>query len=122
MPVQQSVTLTFQDPAGNPLAGGRVELMLNSDISTVASGGVQVAARRKVVATLDNSGSATVFLWPNSLMSPADTVYFIAAFTAQGQPAWSGELSLGDIGNYLLQESGDHIVLEAGNGDLLLEI
>jgi hypothetical protein len=95
MPVtQQSVTLTFQDPSGQPLANGRVDIRLQVDISAATSGGPQVCAGRLVSVTLNGSGSATVLLWPNSSTFPAHSVYFVTAFTALGQPAWKGELTV----------------------------
>lgn len=93
-PSKQSVTLVFQDPAGNPLAGGSVTFMLNVDISTAASSGPQVAAQSTVTATLDGSGSCTVDLWPNNVLSPAGSVYFVNAYAADGQPAWSGQMTV----------------------------
>ena len=91
---QSSVTVTFQDPAGNPLSGGSVTFDLNTDIATATSGGTQVCAGRTVTATLDTNGSATLSLWPNASLFPASSVYFVRAFTAQGQPAWSGEMTV----------------------------
>jgi len=94
MATKQSVTLTFVDPADTPLAGGSVHIMLSVDISTVAANGPQISAQRVVKATLDGSGSCTVLLWPNNLLSPAGSVYFVTAYTALGQHAWSGQLTV----------------------------
>jgi hypothetical protein len=94
-PIQIPVVLTFFDPAGNPLAGGSVRITLSADISTATSGGPQVTAQRTVVATLDDNGIVIVNLWPNSTLSPTGTVYFVQAFTAEGQPAWDGQLTVG---------------------------
>ena len=95
MPVtKQSVTLVFQDPAGNPLANGKVTFRLQVDISTATSGGPQVSAGRLVTANLDTTGSATVLLWPNSSTFPADSVYFVKAYTSLGLLAWSGTMTV----------------------------
>jgi hypothetical protein len=91
---QQSVTFTFQDPAGNPLAGGSVTLRLNVDGATAVSSGTQVAAGRLVTAALDSTGTATVELWANSGLSPSGTIYFVEAYTLLGEPAWSGQFSI----------------------------
>lgn len=94
MPItKQNVTFTFQDPRGNPLANGRVDIRLQQDISTALSGGPQVSAGRLVSATLDGSGSATVALWPTTQMSPT-AVYIVTAYTQQGEPSWRGQLTV----------------------------
>jgi hypothetical protein len=94
MPSKQSVTLVFQSPSGAPLALGSVTFRLNVDISTALADGVQIAAQRLVKVALDSSGTCTVMLWPNNLLVPANSIYFVNAYTAQGQPAWSGELTV----------------------------
>jgi hypothetical protein len=93
MATKQSVTVTFQDPSGNPLSLGTVTFRLQVDISTHTSGGPQVAAGRIVSASLDSSGSCTVLLWPNNLLAPA-SIYFVTAYTAEGQPVWQGEMTV----------------------------
>ena len=90
---QQSVTFTFQDAGGNPLAGGEVQIHLNQDASLGISGGPSVSTRT-IHVTLDGSGSATVLLWPNDLLLPAGSVYFVNAFSALGEPAWDGQISV----------------------------
>jgi hypothetical protein len=118
-----SVSFTFQAPSGDPLAGGRVEIRLSSDIATAVSNGVQVAAKRTVTATLDAAGSTTVSLWPNATLLPAGTVYFLVAYSASGQPAWRGEIVVDSAtGNYLVLEDSDQILLEDGTSSILLEI
>jgi hypothetical protein len=94
---QQDLTLTFQDPGGNPLAGGYITVRLNTDGCIVGSGGTQVAAGRIVKVTLDSTGSATFLIWPNDQLSPAGTVYIIIAYSATGQLAWRGEMSIATI-------------------------
>jgi hypothetical protein len=95
MPVtKQLVTLVFQDPAGNPIANGSVRIRLQVDVSTATSGGPQVSAGRMLEASLDASGSVTISLWPNSTTVPANSVYFLTAYTALGQPVWKGELTV----------------------------
>lgn len=85
-----SFTLVFQDPSGQPLAGGSVTLRLNTDASVSNS---QIVAGRLVIATLDTNGSATVTIWPNDQLDPAGTVYFVDAYCANGQPAWRGQMT-----------------------------
>lgn len=94
MPSPQTVVLSFQDPAGKPLAGGRADIQLQQDISAATSGGPQVAAGRKVSVTLDSSGIGTISLWPTVGMVPS-AVYFVQAFSSLGQPVWEGEMTVG---------------------------
>lgn len=108
-----TVSFTFQDPSGAPLAGGRVELHLNYDISTSTSGGVQVVGGRTITETLDNNGSASPLVWPNDQLFPANSVYFVTAYSSVGQPVWSGEVTVSGEGDLLL-ETGDPILLEVG--------
>ncbi len=94
MPItKQSVTLTFQDPSGAPIANGSVTFRLQQDISTATSGGPQITAGKLVMATLNSSGSATVLLWPTSMMQPS-AVYFVTAYTASGLSVWQSTLSV----------------------------
>jgi hypothetical protein len=65
-PGKTNVTLVFQDPAGNPLSGGRVRLQLSEDISLASSQGPQVCAGRIVTAELDDTGSCTIQVWGNN--------------------------------------------------------
>lgn len=119
---QTAVFLTFQDPAGNPLAGGSVVFRLSVDISTATNGGPQIAAGRDVKADLDSNGSCIVLLWPNDNLFPSGSVYFTTAYTAQGQPAWQDELTIATSTDaFLLQEDGSLFLLEDGTGALLLE-
>lgn len=111
-------TLTFQDPSGTPLAGGYVTFQLQFDISTGSAAGPQIAAGRMTQATLDTNGSCTVTLAPNATYLPTGSVYFVKAYTAAGQPAWSGEITVA-APSYLLLENGGRILLENGGGILL---
>jgi hypothetical protein len=92
MPTKQSVTLVFQDPSGTAIAGGTVTIRLLYDISAAASNGPQISAGIVVSGTLDSSGTITVDLWPNDVLVPANSNYQVKAYTALGQPAWSGTL------------------------------
>jgi hypothetical protein len=126
MPSQQVVIVTFQDPSGQPLAGGEVTFQLSVDISTSLAGGPQVSAGRLTRATLDSTGSAIVQLWPNDILSPAGSVYFVQAYTVLGEYAWSGQLivlSSGSGVDFLLQETGapNLFLLEDTVGAILLE-
>jgi hypothetical protein len=90
---QQTVTLTFQDPSGKPLAGGQVRLRLQFDISQGTSTDPQVAAGIETTGTLDSNGSVTLLLWSTSKLQPSGAVYFVRAFTANGQLAYSDQMT-----------------------------
>lgn len=87
------VNFVFFDPSGAPLAGGKVVAYLNADIALNGASGSQIMAKR-VEATLDSNGSSTVFLWPNSGLQPPNSVYFVEAYTALGQPVWLGQITV----------------------------
>lgn len=89
-----SITVTFQDPSGAPLANGYVTFDLSVDISTAVSSGPQVCAQRTVTASLDINGSATLSLWPNDTLFPAGSVYFVRAYTEQGQLAFNTQATV----------------------------
>ena len=117
---KQTLNLNFQDPSGQPIDGGYVVFRLSVDISAAASTGPQVVAGRVTSATLDNNGSCTVSLWPNDVMFPSGSDYFVEAFTAKGLPVWQGELTVTSI-DYLLQEDGiSTFLLETSNVDSIL--
>lgn len=114
LPTQQLVVLNFQDASGNPLAVGYVLFRLSVDISAAQATGPQIVAGRVVKAMLDSTGTCNVFLWPNADLLPAGSVYFVEAYTAHGQLAWQGELTVNDV-SYILQEDGVSLFLLEGS-------
>jgi hypothetical protein len=88
---QVSVTYTFQDPAGEPLALGTATFRLSTD---AAIDSVQIAANKVVSVALNSSGSLTADFWPNDDMTPEGTVYIVKSYAATGQLAWEGELTI----------------------------
>jgi hypothetical protein len=80
----------FQDPLGNPLNAGYLTFQLTTD--AVAASNKQVSAGVITQADLDSNGSisGTVYLRPNSTMSPS-TKYVIRAFTNSGEVCWESE-------------------------------
>jgi hypothetical protein len=89
----QATTFTFQDPSGQPIAGGTLTIRLNTD--AVALGGdLQIAANRLTTVTLDSTGSATVDLWPNAQLSPPGSVYLIQVYTVEGQLVWNEQMTV----------------------------
>ena len=90
---QSSALFSFQDARAQPLTGGQVQIHLSRDASLGTAGGPSVSTRT-ISATLDSTGSATVLLWPNDLLLPSGTVYFVNAFSMLGEPAWTGQTTV----------------------------
>lgn len=130
MAKRQIINGNFQDALGTPLVFGYLTFRLNID--GVTGSNDQVAAGRIVTVDLDAFGNVdgTVLLWPNEQLTP-DTVYFVKAYTAEGQLVWRSEISipsggspynLGGIASpsFLLLETGGYILLNSG-GRIQLE-
>jgi hypothetical protein len=74
----------YQFVNGNPVAFGYLIIHLDKD--AVSSTG-QVSSRVKVKLSLDGAGmivSGPVF-WPNSQLTPTDTLYIYSVYTQAGQ-------------------------------------
>jgi hypothetical protein len=120
MPVLHPIILTFQDPAGNPIVGGRADIRLQQDISAATAGGPQVGAGRLISVPIDSQGVAFVNLWPTDTMFPA-AVYFVQAYNSLGLLVWSGEMKVtGTAASYILLENGTPILMESGAPNALL--
>lgn len=118
-PISQ-VVLNFQDPSGAPLANGSVQLRLTQDASAQFAGGPQIAAGRVVTVQLDSTGTGIANIRPTEGLLPSVT-YQAQAFTAQGQPVWRGNLTIGlNQPSYILLEDGTLIYLETGGGSAIL--
>lgn len=80
----------FQDCLGGVLANGYLIMELSQDAQV--NGSTQVVAGYKVQITLDASGnvkaSPAQSVWPNDVLSPANTFYIVSAFTENGQLVW----------------------------------
>jgi hypothetical protein len=81
----------FQSASGVPLAGGYVTFRLNTD---AVAGDSQISSGRIVTFPLDVNGNLSGYIWPNDQMTPANTVYFVEAFTAEGQMVWEAQLHI----------------------------
>lgn len=79
----------FQDPSGNPLANGYLLLLLSQDAQVDSD---QIAAGRELKISLDQNGnivtSPAQYVWPNDVLTPANTFYTVSAYTAEGQLVW----------------------------------
>ena len=81
----------FQSAAGVPLADGKVTFRLNTDAMSHDS---LITAGRTITFPLDSNGNISGYIWPNDQMTPDNTVYFVRAFTAQGQLVWEGQFHI----------------------------
>lgn len=81
----------FQDVQGNRLANGYLLMALSQDAS-VSSPASQIAAGYTVKILLDVNGnvqtSPAQSVWPNDVLSPANTFYSVSAYTANGELVW----------------------------------
>jgi hypothetical protein len=80
----------FQDATGNPLANGYLLMELSQDGQVNSN--TEIAAGFKLKIPLDSSGniitSPAQFVWPNDVISPANTFYIVSAYTFAGQLVW----------------------------------
>lgn len=86
----KTITGTWVDPAGNPVANGRLFLRLSQD--AVAIGTNQIAPSL-VSVTLNASGQipASTQVWANDELTPAGTVYIASVLAAGGGLVWGSE-------------------------------
>ena len=80
----------FQDNEGNPLANGYLLLELSQDCTVNTT--TQVCSNCIIKVPLDVNGNVVVSpvysLWPNDVLTPSGTFYFISAYTANGELVW----------------------------------
>lgn len=81
----------FQDVQGNKLANGYLLMELSQD-AAVSSPTAQIAAGYTIKIKLDVNGnvdtSTLQYVWPNDVLSPANTFYNVSGYTANGELVW----------------------------------
>ena len=84
----------WQDAEGSPLALGTVQVYLQQDIEI---SGVQLCAGLKDSLSLDSSGNVTggPTLW-------GPVVYQAVAYSAKGEKAWKGTISVPNVASFSL--------------------
>jgi hypothetical protein len=84
MATDQTITGTFQDPQGNPLANGYLVLRLSHDGQSGTPNQVVSGLTQRV--TLNSSGqiSPAVAIYSNTGLLPANTFYYVRVFSADG--------------------------------------
>lgn len=86
----------FQDIYGNPLANGYLIFQLSQDAQV--NGNKEICAGYKVKVPLDANGNIVTnpanYAWPNNVLTPATTFYYVSAYTAQGQLVWGTSYQL----------------------------
>lgn len=84
----------FQDPEGNPIALGTVQVALQQDVLV---GTVQLCAGIKNTLNLNSSGSVT---GSPTLWGPV--TYLMTAYTRAGLKAWRGSVFVPDASTFSL--------------------
>lgn len=82
----------FQDILGNPIANGRLIMMLSQSCFDSLTNTILVCSGEEVVYALDVSGDIittdTPKIWANVNLTPANTYYMARVYTKGGQLAW----------------------------------
>ena len=84
----------WQDAEGNPLSLGSVQVYLQQDVEV---GGVQLCAGVKGSLSLDSSGNV---LGSPTLWGPI--MYQAIAYSAKGEKAWKGTISVPNAASFSL--------------------
>lgn len=85
----QIVGGSFKDIESNVLSNGYLIFELYQD--EVVNTTTLICSLRTIKVNLDSTGNvpaSTYSLWPNDLISPANSFYLVSAYTAQGQLVW----------------------------------
>src|SRR6266576_5492719 len=84
MATDQTITGTFVDPQGNPLANGYLVLRLSHDGQSGAPNQVVAGLSQRI--TLNSSGqiSPAVAIYSNTGLLPANSFYLVRVYAADG--------------------------------------
>ncbi len=77
----------FQDALGNRLAYGKLVMELSAES---AYSGAQILSGLVLTIPLDANGNVAgaPLVYPNDLITPANTTYKVSVFAADGTPVW----------------------------------
>jgi hypothetical protein len=83
----------FQTPTGDPLSNGYLLFSLSQDAQVTVSGVTeQVGAGEIISVPLDDDGNIVTspeqLIWPNDVLTPANTFYTVSAYSSIGQLVW----------------------------------
>ena len=80
----------FQDPEGNPLDLGYLEMELSQDGTVPGVGNIASGIKIKILLNALGSVSVTPpqYVWGNDVILPVNNYYKVTGYTAAGQPAW----------------------------------
>lgn len=82
----------FQDCLGNPVANGRLIMILSQPALDSLSNSIQVCSGEELVYALDASGDIITtdnpLIWANVNLTPSTTYYMARVYTKGGQLAW----------------------------------
>lgn len=80
----------FQDTQGNLLVNGYLTFVLSQDAQ--ANSTTNICAGREIKVLLNSSGSVATSpsqsVWPNDVLTPANTFYIVRGYTSAGQLVW----------------------------------
>ena len=80
----------FQDTQGNVLNLGYLTFTLSQDAQ--ANSTTEICAGREIKILLNSSGSISTspaqYMWPNDVLTPANTFYVVRGYTSAGQLVW----------------------------------
>jgi hypothetical protein len=80
----------FQDTQGNLLVNGYLTFVLSQDAQ--ANTTTNICAGREIKILLNSSGSISTspaqYMWPNDVLTPANTFYVVRGYTSAGQLVW----------------------------------
>jgi hypothetical protein len=81
-------------------------------------GSLQISAGQIVSGTLDDNGTITIALWPNT----SGTIYFVKAYASNGELAYDSEMTVTEVDELLMEDDVSLFLLEGSTTySILLE-
>ena len=84
MATDQTITATFTDPQGNPLANGYLVMQLSHDGQSGTPNQVVSGLKQRVTLNASGQISPAVAIYSNTGLLPASTFYYITAYDSTG--------------------------------------
>ena len=84
MATDQTITATFTDPQGNPLANGYLVMQLSHDGQSGTPNQVVSGLKQRVTLNASGQISPAVAIYSNTGLLPANTFYRITVYAADG--------------------------------------
>jgi hypothetical protein len=87
MATDQTITGTFVDPQGNPLASGYLVFQLSHDEQSGTPNQVVSGLKQRVVLNSSGQINPAVAIYSNTGLTPAGSFYFVTAYASDGTEA-----------------------------------